>query len=151
MQPADGALRKQWMDAYLEALRHTRGESEDVAVIDDDAGANYCPDELVQQCQDGDTVTTLAVRVFYTPIPAPIAGAEVTIVGPRTFSQTTDDSGVALFENIEPGIYSVSATYRTGNPLVENAAAWIGSRLWGYRANRSPYGPDTNKCNLIHI
>ena len=145
MQPEDAALRKQWMDAYLAAL------NDDTQVTRDTTGDDICPEEVVATCSDSSqTVTTsLTVWVRYTPQPEPIAGATVTIDGPQASTARTDARGAARFDGIAPGLYAVNAEYDTDNALVEEAMRHRGSTDWGYRADRPPYGPDTNKCNLF--
>jgi len=151
MQPEDGALRRQWMDAYLAALDRIEGAEDVETTAQDDEGSDYCPAEVIQECvaDDAENQTTLSVTVYYTPLSAPIEGAEVALAGPQTLTETTDAAGIAMFENLEPGLYSVSASYRTGNALVEAAQGQIGETTWGYREDRPPYGAGTNKCNLF--
>ncbi len=45
----------------------------------------------------------------------PLAGAEFTLSGPKTGKATTDDKGVAIFENLPAGDYYVSETKRPTN------------------------------------
>ena len=45
----------------------------------------------------------------------PLAGAEFTLFGPKTYKKTTDNNGVAIFENLPAGDYHVSETKRPTN------------------------------------
>lgn len=45
----------------------------------------------------------------------PLAGAEFTLFGPKTYKKTTGENGVAIFENLPAGDYYVSETKRPTN------------------------------------
>lgn len=156
--------RKKWMDAYLAALPAEKQKEGIGWKCADPKGRT--PKEVSEKCPRANIV----VRVVNSE-GKPVANAEVMIAGPGIHNRVTNADGIVEFENVEPGNYevngihaaigedstSVSASKGTTTPAdlslqeatVREARKHVSSKAWAYDADRPPYPPDTNKCNLF--
>lgn len=69
----------------------------------------------------------LRVELSYLRLPAPVAGATVTLAGPESRTGKSDARGVVEFADLAPGDYQVQAVLNSGNAMVDAARPMAGS------------------------